>query len=75
MGCAGSDHTFAPAPARAPAVGASDVTLRIAVSGAKGGHSGEDIATGRVNAIKALGRVLSAAYEASAFGLVAFAAG
>ena len=75
VGCAGSDHTFLRLPLGLQPIGASDVTLRVAVSGAKGGHSGEDIAKGRANAIKVLGRVLSAAYEASAFGLVAFAGG
>ena len=40
------------------------VALRVELSGAKGGHSGGDIAAGRVNAIKALGRVLAAASRA-----------
>jgi dipeptidase D len=70
VGCAGSAHAFVrlplspePAPERA-------LALRIELSGARGGHSGEDIAGGRVNAIKALGRVLSAAYRATLFRLV-----
>jgi dipeptidase D len=42
----------------------------VKLSGARGGHSGADIAAGRVNAIKALGQVLEAAFEAAPFGLV-----
>ena len=45
------------------------------LSGARGGHSGEDIAAGRVNAIKALGQVLEAAFEAAPFGLVSLDGG
>ena len=70
VGCAGSAHAFVrlelfpePAPERA-------LALRITLSGAQGGHSGENIADGRVNAIKALGRVLAAAYRAAPFRLV-----
>ena len=70
VGCAGSAHTFVrlqllpePAPERA-------LALEIELSGARGGHSGEDIARGRVNAIKALGRVLTAAYRAAPVRLV-----
>jgi dipeptidase D len=75
VGCAGSDHTFLRLSLELQPIGANVVTLRVAISGAKGGHSGEDISSGRANAIKALGRVLSAAYDASAFGLVEFAGG
>ena len=43
--------------------------LRVELSGAKGGHSGGDIAAGRANAIKALGRVLAATpVRLAAFG-------
>ncbi len=61
IGCAGSDHTFLRVALVIEPVPADHVTLRIEVSGAKGGHSGADIVAGRVNAIKALGRVLTAA--------------
>jgi dipeptidase D len=67
IGCAGSTHTFARlrlTPAAAPGV-----PLRVAVSGARGGHSGGDIDKGRANAIKALGRVLRSAHEAAPFRL------
>ena len=59
IGCAGSDHTFlrvALEPSPAPP---DHVTLRVVFSGARGGHSGGDIAAGRVNAIKGLGRILA----------------
>jgi dipeptidase D len=61
IGCAGSAHTFvrlALAPTRLPDGWAA---VEVRVSGARGGHSGGDIALGRVNAIKALGRALSSA--------------
>ena len=61
IGCAGSDHTFLRVPLQPEPVLAGHVGLRVDLTGAKGGHSGGDIAAGRVNAIKALGRVLAAA--------------
>jgi dipeptidase D len=70
VGCAGSARTFIrlellpePAPERA-------LALRIELAGAQGGHSGENIADGRVNAIKALGRILAAASRTAPFRLV-----
>ncbi|HUF02177.1 MAG TPA: beta-Ala-His dipeptidase [Gaiellaceae bacterium] len=61
VGCAGSGHTLLHIPLVLEPVPPDHVVLRIALSGAKGGHSGGDIAAGRVNAIKALGRVLGVA--------------
>jgi dipeptidase D len=52
-----TDTTIRLAQPRAPSE-AGAVTLSVAVSGALGGHSGTDIARGRANAIKVLGRVL-----------------
>ena len=63
VGCAGSAHTFTRLPLRPAPVPDGWSVLSVAVSGAKGGHSGGDIARGRANAIKALGRVLSLANE------------
>jgi dipeptidase D len=75
IGCAGSDHTLLRLELRAEPATAGDVVRGIELSGAKGGHSGGDIAAGRVNAVKALGRVLAAAYEAAPFGLVSLDGG
>ena len=61
VGCAGSDHTLLRVSLPSEPVPSDHVVLRVVLSGAKGGHSGGDIAAGRVNAIKALGRVLAAA--------------
>jgi dipeptidase D len=58
IGCAGSTHTFTRLRLPLQPVPDDLVVLEVAVSGARGGHSGGDIAKGRVNAIKALGRVL-----------------
>jgi dipeptidase D len=74
IGCAGSTHTFTrielPREALPGAAG-----LRVAVSGARGGHSGGDIDKGRANAIKALGRVLARGYQAASFGLASLRGG
>ena len=51
------------------------VALDVVLSGAHGGHSGGDIASGRVNAIKALGRVLARSFEQEPFRLAGFAGG
>ena len=61
IGCAGSDHTFLRVPLSFEPVPPDHVVLRVELAGAKGGHSGGDIAAGRANALKALGRVLTAA--------------
>lgn len=74
VGCAGSTDTWLRIDApRSPAEGA--VFLLASVSGGLGGHSGSNIAAGRSNAIKALGRALRAAYEAAPFRLVSFEGG
>ncbi|MBA2641597.1 MAG: beta-Ala-His dipeptidase [Actinobacteria bacterium] len=75
IGCAGSAHTFARLPLEAAPVPASDLTLEVRLSGLRGGHSGGDIASGRVNAIKALGRVLSRARHEVSFRLVGLEGG
>jgi dipeptidase D len=58
IGCAGSTHTFTRLRLPLEPVPDGYRMLEVAVSGARGGHSGGDIAKGRANAIKALGRVL-----------------
>ncbi|CAN5295547.1 aminoacyl-histidine dipeptidase [soil metagenome] len=75
IGCAGSAHTFARLPLEAAPVPASDLTLEVRLSGFRGGHSGGDIASGRVNAIKALGRVLSRARDEVSFRIVSLEGG
>ncbi len=69
VGCAGSDHTFIRFSLEPASVPVTRTALRVELTGAKGGHSGGDIAVGRANAIKALGRVLAAAFDAAPFGL------
>jgi dipeptidase D len=69
IGCAGSVHTFTRLALRPEPVPAGYVSLRVRVDGARGGHSGGDIASGRVNANKALGRVLARARAAASFRL------
>jgi dipeptidase D len=75
IGCAGSDHTLLRIPLTPASVPSDHVALRLEMAGAKGGHSGGDITAGRVNAIKALARVLSAAFEAAPFELSALDGG
>ena len=75
IGCAGSDHTLFHLPLSAEHVAGESVVLAVVLRGARGGHSGGDIAAGRVNAIKALGRVLAAAHEVVPFGLVSLDGG
>jgi dipeptidase D len=75
VGCAGSDHAFLRLPLPSENMPDDHVTLRVGISGGRGGHSGEDIATGRVSAIKALGRVLSAGYGATPFRLAGIQGG
>jgi dipeptidase D len=75
VGCAGSDHTFLKLPLAPGPAPPDRVALRVELSGARGGHSGEDIVKGRANAIKCLGVVLSAAFEQVAFELGAISGG
>jgi dipeptidase D len=60
-------------PREKPAAGA--VTLAVSVSGGLGGHSGTDIAHGRSNAIKVLGRALREALVVAPFRLVSLNGG
>jgi dipeptidase D len=61
IGCAGSDHTHLRLRLHPESAPPDHVACRVEVSGAKGGHSGGDIALGRANAVKTLGRVLASA--------------
>jgi dipeptidase D len=55
--------------------GADAVALSVSVSGGLGGHSGTDIARGRSNAIKVLGRALREAITVAPFRLVSVQGG
>jgi dipeptidase D len=69
IGCAGSAHTFLHVPLAPRPAPEGWGAARVELAGVKGGHSGGDIAAGRANAIKALGRVLSTAYGRAPFRL------
>ena len=75
VGCAGSIHTFVRMRLELGPHPPDHVALDVVLSGAHGGHSGGDIAIGRVNAIKALGRVLARSFEQEPFRLARFAGG
>ena len=75
VGCAGSVHTFVRVRLELEPHPPDHVALDVVLSGAHGGHSGGDIASGRVNAIKALGRVLTRSFEQEPFRLASFAGG
>ena len=60
VGCAGSAHTFVRLGLDPEPVPDGWHTVAVTLSGVRGGHSGRDIAKGRLNANKALGRVLVA---------------
>jgi dipeptidase D len=75
VGCAGSDHTFLKLPLTPGPPPPDRIALRVELSGARGGHSGEDVVKGRANAIKCLGVVLSAAYPHAGFELAAVSGG
>jgi dipeptidase D len=75
VGCAGSTDTWIriDAPREASTPGAE--TLRVVVGGGQGGHSGMEIARGRSNAVKVLGRVLRDAHASVPFRLVSLEGG
>jgi len=75
VGCAGSDHTTLRLPLSMQVIPADETVLHVQLSGGKGGHSGEDITAGRLNALKGLGRILAAAFDVSRFGLLSFEGG
>jgi len=75
VGCAGSIHTFVRLALGPQPVASGSIALEATLAGARGGHSGADIASGRVNAIKALGRILSRAGAAAPFRLVSLEGG
>ena len=75
VGCAGSTDTWVHVDAPREVCAADSVTLSLAAGGGFGGHSGVQIALGRANAIKVLGRVLREAHAAAPFRLVSLNGG
>jgi dipeptidase D len=74
VGCAGSTDTWIHLTAGRERVEGA-VMLAVAASGGRGGHSGSEIALGRSNAIKVLGRALREAHAAVPFSLVSLDGG
>jgi dipeptidase D len=75
VGCAGSTDTWVRVEAPRAATSPDAVTLSLTAAGGLGGHSGVQIALGRSNAIKVLGRVLREALAAVPFRLVSLEGG
>ncbi|HYW29204.1 MAG TPA: beta-Ala-His dipeptidase [Gaiellales bacterium] len=69
VGCAGSTDTWIHIERPRSPVGGGATALAVTVSGGLGGHSGSNIALGRSNAIKLLGRALRQAQAAAPFRL------
>ena len=75
VGCAGSLHSFVRVRLELDSLERDDVALGVVLSGGQGGHSGGDIGSGRVNAVKALGRILTRSFEQEPFRLALFSGG
>ena len=75
VGCAGSTDTWVRVDAPRAAYSADAITLSVVARGGLGGHSGVQIALGRSNAIKVLGRVLREAAAVVPFRLVSLDGG
>ena len=75
VGCAGSTDTWIRIDAPRARCDPGAVTLSVVGSGGLGGHSGVEIALGRANAIKVLGRALREAHATVPFRLVSLDGG
>src|SRR3954469_23544148 len=75
VGCAGSTDTWIHVERPRAATDAGAETFSVTASGGLGGHSGSNIALGRANAIKLLGRALRDAYVEVPFRLVSLNGG
>src|SRR5829696_7323220 len=75
VGCAGSTDTWIRIDGPREPAAAGEIALAVTVSGGKGGHSGSGIATGRSNAVKALGRALREAGAVAPFRLASLNGG
>lgn len=75
IGCAGGVDTTAAFTALPVVVNPSYKAVRIALSGLKGGHSGDDIHRGRGNAVRILSSALLALFSRTPFALARFEGG
>ena len=75
VGCAGSTDTWIRLVRPREATDPGAVTLSVRAGGGLGGHSGTNIAQGRANAVKVLGRALREAHAAVPFRLVSLDGG
>ncbi len=74
-GCAGGCRTEVKFPYTAEELPAGHSCLKLTVSGLSGGHSGAEIHCGKLNAIIAMGRLLSVALEAADIRIVSLSGG
>jgi dipeptidase D len=75
VGCAGSTDTWIRIVAERAKSAEGAIGLEVTVSGGLGGHSGSNIAAGRSNAIKVLGRALRETLASVPFRLVSLEGG
>ena len=75
VGCAGSTDSWIEIEKPRSDAGSGAVTLSVTASGGLGGHSGSNIAHGRSNAVKVVGRALREAYGTVPFRLVSLNGG
>ncbi len=74
-GCAGGCRTEVSFPYTAEPLPADHSSVKVTVSGLSGGHSGAEIHCGKLNAIIAMGRLLSVALEVSDIRIVSLFGG
>jgi dipeptidase D len=75
VGCAGSTDTWVRIDQPRQATAEGDATFTVAAGGGLGGHSGTNIALGRANAVKILGRALRETCAEIPFRLVSLDGG
>jgi dipeptidase D len=75
VGCAGSTDTWVRLSRPREATDPGAATVSVTASGGLGGHSGSNIAQGRANAVKVLGRALRETYATVPFRLVSLDGG
>src|SRR5262245_40401609 len=75
VGCAGSTDTWVRIEQPREATDSGATTFSVTASGGLGGHSGSNIAMGRANAVKVLGRALRETFAETSFRLVSLDGG